>query len=319
MRKVVVTLVLMLTLAVPLYAQQDQQQQTPIAIAPDLFNRANDALTAKDYQSAMVDLSLFILLNPTYSPAYYQRAQAYANLNDVDHALQDVDRALNTVSSSSTADYTAAVYTLRGQIDQHQQQYDDAVNDYTQSISIQPSVTALANRGILYLSDQKPQSALDDFNAAIALDDSNPTLYIYRGVVHTALDDAPATGADYLQYLSIIQTAAPNRGTIQTGQAVSLPMDRGVIYLLSFTATAGQYASALAVARTGDVDPLMVLLDGQGNPLSGDDDSGSNGSALILNYKIPTDGQYALVVGHSLGGYTGTILLQFQLSDQPAQ
>ena len=28
---------------------------------------------------------------------------------------------------------------------------------------------------------------------------------------------------------------------------------------------------------------------------------------------------YALVVGHSLGGYTGTVLIQFQISDQPVQ
>ena len=41
----------------------------------------------------MLDLSLFILLNPTYSPAYFGRAQGYMGLNKYDHALQDVDHA----------------------------------------------------------------------------------------------------------------------------------------------------------------------------------------------------------------------------------
>ena len=89
--------------------------------------------------------------------------------------------------------------------------------------------------------------------------------------------------------------------------------------VLPFTAKAKQYVSALAVARSGDVDPLLVLIDGQSKALAGDDDGGGNSNALILNYQVAADGNYALVVGHSLGGYTGTVLIQFQISDTPAQ
>ena len=49
----------------------------------------------------------------------------------------------------------------------------------------------------------------------------------------------------------------------------------------------------------------MVLVDATGTPLAGDDDSGGSVNALILNYVLPADGQYSLVVGHSLGGFTG--------------
>lgn len=316
----VILLVVVIAGVFPAFAQQNQQQQAPLpVIAQDLLTRADQSLGNQDFESALRDLSLFILFNPTFSPAYYERAQAYVGLRDFDHALRDVNQALATENSLWSTEYNASLYALRGEIDQRQQRTDDALKDYSQSITIQPSVQALASRGLLYFSSNDLDSALDDFNGAVGLDSSNPALYVYRGMINAQKKDVQASGADYLQFFNLIQASPVQQPEIQSGQMISLNVDQGVLFVLPFTAKAGQYASALAVGRSGSVDPLMVLIDAQGNPLAGDDDGGGSTNALILNYVIPADGQYNLLVGHSLGGYTGQVALQIQISDTPAQ
>lgn len=325
MNKVAVILMLVIAAALPVSAQQDQSQQEqpqqvslPL-IASDLMTRASQSLADADYEAAARDLSLFILFNPTFSPAYYQRAQAYFALNDLDHALSDVNRALTTEQSLWSTEYSASLYSLRAQIEQRQQRTDDALNDYSQSITIQPTVEALASRGLLYFSNDDLNAALDDFNGAVDLDNANPVLYVYRGMINTQLKDTKASGADYLQFFNLIQASPVRHAEIQSGQLVSLDVDQGVLFVLPFTAKAGQFASALAISRSGNVDPLLVLIDSQGNPLAGDDDGGGSTNALILDYPIEADGQYNLLVGHSLGGYTGQVALQIQISDTPSQ
>ncbi len=326
MRKFIVIAVLLAVLVSALvlpgaaFAQQSQQASSqPAIIQEDLFDRASNALTAQQYDQAVLNMSLFILLNPTFSPAYYGRAQGYVGLNDLDHALGDVDHALDISATAASPAFNAALYALRGEIDRQQQHPDDAMKDYTHSINIAPSVQALANRGMIYMSQNDLPKALTDFSSAVGIDATNPVLYVYRGMVNSGLADAKAAGSDYLNFFDLVQTSTVDHAAIETGQQVTLQVDQGVVYHVPFTAKAGQYASALAVARSGSVDPLLVLLDSTGEALAGDDDSGGNSDALILNYEIPADGEYTLAIGHSLGGFTGSVQIQIQVSDQPAQ
>lgn len=323
MRKIAVIVVVMVAFALacvfPALGQQSDQSSVPPVVAPDLFNRAGDALDAQQYDSAVRDLSLFILLNPSYSPAYVNRAEGYIGLSDLDHALTDVDHAIDTTAIQDASDYGASLYAMRGGIERQQQHFDDAVKDYTQSISIKPSMQAYANRGLIYMSQSNMPSALKDLDSAIGLDATNPVLFAYRGSVQASLNDPKLAGADYLQFFTMIQPTPTVHAPLQSGQAVTLSIDQGVVIQLPFQAKKGQYASALASARSGDVDPLMVLVDSTGKALIGDDDSAGGVNSLILNYVIPADGVYAFVVGHSLGGYTGTVQFQFQVSDTPAQ
>src|SRR5664279_1408774 len=324
MKKIALMLMFVIASVIPVSAQQAQPAaqptQTPISVVDSaLFTKATDSITAQDFKAAVLDLSLFILLNPTYSPAYYGRAQSYMGLNDFDHALQDVNLALATAGTAATPDYSATLYTTRGEIDRQQQKPDDALKDFTQAITLAPSEQALAERGLLYAAQNDLPSGLKDLNSAVALDATNPVLYIYRGEINNGLHDSKSTAADYLHFFSLIQPNPTQHAPINSGDVVTLQVDQGVFFIVPFTVKARQYVSALAAARTGSVDPLMVLIDPTGKPLAGDDDSGGNVNALILNYIAPADGQYALVVGHSLGGVTGTVLVQLQITDTPAQ
>ncbi|MEP7293768.1 MAG: hypothetical protein ABI835_18415, partial [Chloroflexota bacterium] len=210
----------------------------------------------------------------------------------------------------------AALYALRGQIEANQTLYDAALEDYTQSVTLEPTPERFFNRGLLYQVQNNVEAALSDFSDAIALDGTNPVFYIYRGQLNASLLDLPAAGADYLDFFNLM---SPPRviPALQSGQALVMPMERGVVYSVPFTAQAGQFASAQAIGETSTIDPLMVLIDPAGNPLIGDDDGGGNLSALIFDYPIPEDGEYTLLVGHSLSGFTGNVRVQLRITDEP--
>lgn len=299
--------------------QQGQQPALPAVIQPDLYSRASNALDAQQYDIAVLDMSLFILLNPTFSPAYYNRAQGYMGLNDFDSALADIDHAISISETTANASFNATLYSLRAEIDRQQNNLDGAIADYTQSITLEPSVEALANRALIYLNQNDLAHALTDFSDAVGIDSSNPVLYVYRGMVNTGLADAKAAGSDYLSFFDLIQTDTIDHDAIETGQQITLQVDQGTVYHVPFTAKAGQYASALAVARSSSIDPLMVLVAPDGGALAGDDDSGGNTDALILNFEIPEDGQYTLLIGHSLGGSQGAVQIRLQVDDEPIQ
>jgi tetratricopeptide (TPR) repeat protein len=323
MIKTIVIFVLVAALAFPVFGQQQsqssqQQQPTLPVIGGDLFTKGGDALQNQDYQGAVLDFSLFILLNPTFSPAYFGRAQGYLNLNQYDSALHDANQAITSASSTSSAQYGANLYGLRGDIFQAQQRFDDALKDYTQSITLSPSVQSLANRALIYAAQNNYPAALDDFTSAINLNSGSPALHVYRGYINTKLNNLQAAAADYLDFFTLIQTNQPDSNELAPGQLVSFQMDRGIVHRFHFKAKAGQLLSAIATPRSGDVDPLMVLTDASGHALIGDDDSGGNNGALITDYPIPADGDYLLVVSHSLGGFTGQMAVGIQLTDKPS-
>ncbi len=323
MLKKIMIFLLVTALAVPVFGQQASQSSQPPTLpvlGGDIFQKGSDALQNQDFQGAVLDFSLFILLNPTFSPAYYGRGQGYLNLGQYDSALQDTNQAIAAAVGSASVQYAASLYSLRGDIFQAQQQFSNALKDYSQSITLSPSVEALVNRGVIYASQTDYQSALADFTAAINLNGNNPGLYIYRGSINAQLNNRQAAAADYLQFLTMIQTNQPDSNELVSGQLVAYQEDRGIVHRFHFKAKAGQSLSAIATPRSGTVDPLLVLTDASGTPLVGDDNSSSSsgGGALITDFLIPTDGDYYLVVGHSLGGYAGQIAVAIQLVDKPS-
>ena len=102
-------IVLMLAIAVPAAAQsqtqaqqsnsQTQAQQSSgltldqviqaVSVAPQLFARGAAAASAGKNDQALVDYSLFLLMNPTLSEGYVGRAQVYEAMGNLDQALQD--------------------------------------------------------------------------------------------------------------------------------------------------------------------------------------------------------------------------------------
>jgi hypothetical protein len=86
-------------------------------------------------------------------------------------------------------------------------------------------------------------------------------------------------------------------------------MREGWVYNIPFSAIAGQTLNVdVATVAPGFVDPLIMVLGPDNQPLVGDDDITRNDyNATIDNFQLPADGQYTLVVSHAEGGANGTI------------
>ncbi|MBZ0285337.1 MAG: tetratricopeptide repeat protein [Anaerolineae bacterium] len=382
MRKWLVFFLVIFMVSGTALAQDSQGQSIPIVVAPDVFDRAGTALDAGDYEQAIIDYSLFILLNPTFSQAYYLRGFAYLQLgdettalNDLEQALQypapsadltaniyriqtliywerdDLEIALETVSEGiEAAPESATLYFIRGELLSDMEQYEDALTDLDEAIRLQPAdfpdfyrsrgavnvllgnlddalndystlleispddVAAHNDRALIHVQQENYEAALIDLDAAIQMEDSIAGLYLQRGFVNTQLSNQTDAASDYLQYIRLQNTNVNSDNVLRPGESLVLEMETGTAFVLGFEGTVGQKVTVTATARPGqDTDPLIVLMDVEGMPLVGDDDSGGDYNAQIENYALPADGVYAVVLHHAGGGSNGPVrvLLQF--------
>ncbi|MBI5671102.1 MAG: tetratricopeptide repeat protein [Chloroflexi bacterium] len=377
MRKwLVISIVVMLMIAaLPARAQQTGGQRLPLPGA-DAFERAQAALQAGDFEDAVLQASLFVLVNPTYSRGYYLRGVAYAQLGDAERALDDLDRALRYPAPDAA--FTASLYNIRSIIHAQmgetaaalddlsaaieatpddaalygaratlygaQGELDKALADYNRALELDATATAAyTGRALVYLRQDKLAAALEDYNHALeqnpddveslarrasiylrqedfelALADAShaidlqpdaPALYLTRGAAYNGLGQHAAAAADFHEWLERIgQQTATYQGKLNPGESVVAPLAAGKVYRFPFEAQAGQTLRLSATAREGAAtDPLIVLLDAQGNPVAADDDSGGGMNARIDAYAAPESGTYTLLVGHAGGSPDGPV------------
>lgn len=306
---------LCLLIAVPAFAQdatpQPNTQALPLA-APELLQRANAALQTQAYDRALLDYSLFIMLNPTFSRGYSGRAVTYLRQNDIDRALADLDMALS--NEAEQADLRATLFGLRGRIYSQLRRFDDALADYTSAIEIMPTPDSYLERALLLNTLENFEAALDDVDSAIELTPEEPVLFIFRGQLHTQLEDMAAAAADYFDFIRLIKEQTVTGRPMASGQGVVIPLSEGLVVEIPFEGRSGQRFNAIARPQQGSqADPLLVLLDPDGTPIRADDDGGGSGIALILDQPLEQTGTYTLILTHSLGGAQGDVGVRIEL------
>lgn len=79
------------------------------------------------------------------------------------------------------------------------------------------------------------------------------------------------------------------RLTTAIGDTLTVDIVTRHAYRITFEANAGQVLTLSATTDQEEVDPIMVLLNADGETLTGDDDGGGL-NALIADYTVPTDG-----------------------------
>jgi tetratricopeptide (TPR) repeat protein len=144
-----------------------------------------------------------------------------------------------------------------------------------------------------------------DATAALTIEPGHVNNFIARGTI-AALEGDDATAAN--EFLALMLCWERERITLdpmQIGETVRIEMSEGRIATLPFEAEAGQVITISAVSRSAD--PVIVLLDPVGHPLSGDDDGGFMLSSLVEGYELPVDGIYTVQVSHAGGGSSGTV------------
>lgn len=309
--------IVMVLVAFPVFAQDDATPEPAAVVFPGVFDQAVALFDAQDYEQAILRFSLFSLFNPTAGESYYATALSHLNLGDADAALADFDLALSI--DQLPVSLEADIYRVRAGIYGQQERLDDAVTDYSAALDLIPDAQTYFRRALTYAGLNQLDNALADFNAALELDGQNPVLYVYRGYVYATTGQPQLAAEDYLTYINLIQSARTDGDALESGAAVMAQIEPGAVFAYPIEVKVGTYFSGIAIStdQNTTIDTIMVLLDETGKPLIGDDDSGNNGAALVLNYEIPNSGDYTLLVANSTGGGSGQIAVQMFLSDQP--
>lgn len=201
---VILLVIVALVAAVPTMAQGNTTGQLggSLIVMPELFERANSAFTAGNYDQAAVDYSLFIYLNPTFSQGYFNRALNYDALGSTDQAFQDLTRALNYTSPSSQ--FTSNVYLARAQLYLQQNNLQSAMRDLDASIEAYPeAVSSLSLRAQILSYLQSYSEALNDYDKLIQLQPDQTGHYLDRGIVHAQLGHSDEALADFTHAIEL--------------------------------------------------------------------------------------------------------------------
>lgn len=90
----------------------------------------------------------------------------------------------------------------------------------------------------------------------------------------------------------------------------------------SFQARRGMVIGIRMTALSGNLDPLVILLDPQGSEIARNDDDpqGASGNSYLRNFTIPADGRYTIVATRfqeQLGSTTGDFNLTLEVTGGP--
>jgi tetratricopeptide (TPR) repeat protein len=177
--------------------------------------------------------------------------------------------------------YTDFDYFVMGYDHQVSDEYYEAISDYTRALELNPELSgAWLNRGVAYEQLNNDYRAMQDYNRYLSRD--GLTVVRHRGVI--------------------------------TGARLNLEMAEARVYEFNIYMRAGETVDFGAEAYGGDVvDPLIIVLDADGNPVVANDDILRQDGSLISmdadidGFEVLQTGVYTLRVSHAGGGSDGTV------------
>lgn len=324
MRKLV-ALLFALTLLAPALALAQDQPGTPVPgsssgqpaqvdfaqTMPEALQRAVDDVNAKRREQAVMESSLFILMNPTYAHGYFIRAVAYAGLNKLPEALDDLNKALSLAQGFPAEQFI--IYDRRARVYIGMNQLPEAVSDLTSAILISPNADLYGLRALILMQQLEYASAIKDLNEAIQLTPTNNNLYLLRAGAYAAAGNKTEAARDYLAWIFAPKPQQISDDPIDAGTNLRLNMTADKVYIVPVNLKKGQSVSIAAVKQAGNIDPLIVLVDPAQEPLIANDDvSPGSQNSMISNFAVPADGIYLLIVSHAGGGTDGDVVVQIR-------
>ena len=111
-----------------------------------------------------------------------------------------------------------------------------------------------------------------------------------------------------------VMPAFAQSNTIQSGDMVEGQLKEDSMEAL-YTFSAGKGDTITVTLSSRQFDPLLLLIDTDGNEVTRNDDSQGSLNSVIEDFEIPADGDYSLVVTSSSGTETGKYKLTFDKVD----
>jgi len=317
-------------------------QEDPL---PQLLERATTFVQQSNYDKALSIYTFYLQFQPHHIEALSQRAVTYASMGHFNEAYEDIDRAFESAGFSAIdqavvhnnraqiyflarenvlalSDFNRAIelnptdanYWLnRGILHQIMNNWDLAIADYEQYLTLNPDdAEAYLSIARVYLAQENYTKAVYKLDSAIDLTPGDAELYIFRGSVNLLAERFAFAATDYADWLRLINTEDITGDPIteETDQRV-IGMSYGKTYRIPFNAESGDRFGVSATSQF--VDSLVILIDPDGNPIMANDDGGQGLNSFILDFTLPMDGSYTLLIGHARGGWDGEIEVTTQI------
>lgn len=163
--------------------------------------------------------------------------------------------------------------------------------------------------------------AIADYTQALELNEDIYTSYLNRGVAYEQMGDDRAL-ADFTQYLTHDNINVIEFASIEDGVTFSQTMFNNYRYDIPLELQRGDVVN-ISVTSTmlGQVDPIIVLVDENGNAVAGQDDVRNQDGSLISmnsfinNYDVTHKGEFTLMISHAGGGSYGDIDIRVSIDN----
>jgi tetratricopeptide (TPR) repeat protein len=161
---------------------------------------------AEKYSHLIKVMNRALEIDPKLAQAYYNRGNAYSDLNQLEKAIEDYDRALEIDPKLAQA------YNNRGNAYSKLNQLEKAIEDYDRALEIDPEYAqAYNNRGTAYSDLNQLEKAIEDYDRALEIDPKLAQAYNNRGTAYSKLNQLEKAIEDYDRALEL-QENLPDRG-----------------------------------------------------------------------------------------------------------
>jgi Flp pilus assembly protein TadD len=152
----------------------------------------------KNFSRAVKYLDSAIRLDQKNPEFFINRGFAYQEMRDTVRATQDYQKALTLNSESSLARYNLAVLSAKkGNLKEVEKLLSEAIERSPQS------AIYFTARAINYTAQGDLQKAITDYNSSIHFDNSNPEVWMKRGVLKQKMKDLNGALADFTQSIKL--------------------------------------------------------------------------------------------------------------------
>lgn len=160
--------------------------------AGSYYEIANQHYEKGDYEKAIENYNMAILLNPLFSEAYFNRALSYYQLKNYDKSIADYTEAAELDPKNPI------IFNNKGDAYYRKQDYTSAIKDYDKAIMLNPNyLKAFYNRALSYASLEDYEKAVEDFSKVVQLKPDFAEAYHLRGLAYEYAGDLDSAIGDY--------------------------------------------------------------------------------------------------------------------------
>jgi len=182
--------------------------------AKTYYQTGNDYYEKADYEKAIENYNMAILLNPVFSEAYFNRALSYYQLKNFDKSVADYTKSMEFDPQNPI------IYNNRGDAFYRKQDFQSAVKDYDKAIALNPNyLKAFYNRGLSYASIEEYEKAIEDFSKVIEIKADFAEAYHLRGLAYEYAGNMASAIADYEKALELNPDLAEAKTHLESAKA----------------------------------------------------------------------------------------------------